>query len=161
MAIAISANVSKKIQLPGHDYASQQASITITGEVTDVTKVGEEAARLFGVAEAAVDSQLRLIDDTRRPVPAAPSSAQSQQASRPGSSAPAPSASRGYSRPGRRVAPVSSSQLGLINRLLTETRTDASVVLNQHHIGALADLSCSAASALIDELKTQSTGSRS
>lgn len=155
MAIAINASLSKKIQLPGHDYASQQASITITGEVTDLAKVGDEAVRLLKLAESAVDAQLHL---TGAPVSnITPVSPKHISASNPGPNAatPAPSATRGYQRTGRKVALATPSQLGLIDRLLRETKTDVNAVLQHYQIGGMDQISCKDASELIDELKAR------
>jgi hypothetical protein len=160
MAIAINASLSKKIQLPGHDYASQQASITITGEVTDLTKVGDEAARLLKLAESAVDAQLHLTASkaiTTEPTHSAPISASN---SRPSTSALAPNATRAYPRTGRKVALISPAQLGLIDRLLHETNTDANAVMLHYQVSSLDQMTCKNSSALIDELKARQTSTR-
>ena len=155
MAIAINASMSKKIKLEGHDYASQQASITITGEVTDLTKVGEEAARLLKLAESAVDAQLHLTAAPAVITGPAPSTPGSTSNPGPSTSNPAPNASRAYQRTGRKVALVTQSQLGLIDRLMRETKTDANGVLQHYQIGAMDRISCKDASELIDELKAR------
>ncbi len=58
MAITIQAQLAKKVPIPGSQFSSQQASITITAEVTDLNQVVAEAQRLYQIAEQAVDAQL-------------------------------------------------------------------------------------------------------
>ena len=134
MAMKIIVNVSKKLPIPGVEYASQQASCSIEAEAT-THDIQAEVAQLYGEAETAVDQQL-----------SAPQRAvSSPNASRPRSSAPSPSQ--------RRSGPpaATDSQLRLLGRLIPDGQLTA--ILHQYQIGDLRDLDIKQASGLIDELK--------
>ncbi len=145
MAITIAANLSKKQPIPGRDFTSQSASITITAEVSDLNQVSTEAQRLYALAEQAVDAQLQ--HQPAQPL-AAPSSPQRGTPAQPAAGVrPPPPAPR------RGVAPVTDSQLRYLERLMVETRTTAAAICQVHQVGSLHDLSCKAAAGIIDELK--------
>ena len=55
--ITLEANYSKKIGLPG--YSSHQFSITLKSEITDLSKVQEESARLYQELQHAVDTSIQ------------------------------------------------------------------------------------------------------
>lgn len=164
MAITINASLAKKIPLPDREYASQQASITINGEVGDPSQVAAEAIRLFTLAEAAVDAQLGLLRPSAGPADAGPASSAGSPG--PGMSR-APTAGTSRAAPprslnGRRsAAPISPAQLSLIDRLVRESRTDPTALAHHYQVEALSQLTCRQASAVIDELKTRSAGGRS
>lgn len=150
MAITIQAQLAKKVPIPGADYSSQQASITITAECSDPSQVVSEAQRLYALAEQAVDAQLAgkghaappaVSSTTTKPVAASPTPVPPARASRP------------YAGNHRQPAPVTDSQLRFLDRLIRDTGTDPNAILQQHQIGSLRDLSCKAAAGLIDELK--------
>jgi hypothetical protein len=154
MAITIQANLAKKVPITGTDYSSQQASITITAEVTDLNQVVAEAQRLYALAEQAVDAQLgqgsvqHTAPPPVPPVPAAPTrpaSFQPRQASQP---------YRGNSQR-RGPAPVTDSQLRFLKRLIDQTKAPLAGIFDQYQVGDLAQLSCRDAAGLIDELKGQ------
>ena len=152
MAISIQAQLAKKLPIPGSQFSSQQASITITAEVTDLNQVVAEAQRLYALAEQAVDAQLNQAPApqaalSQGPTTAAPSTSPAQ---RPAASQPY----RGGNTAQRRgPAPATDSQLRFLDRLITQTNSSVPAILQQHQIGALRDLSCKAAAGLIDELK--------
>jgi len=168
MAIALHASIAKKVPIPGEQYASRQASLSIVGEVTDLAHILDEAHRLFGLAEIAVDAQLASMPPTsairspatgqpvRRPaqstpaaIPQMPSSSQSIPPSPP---PPPPRSSRPFRRA---VAAVTPSQLQLIQRLLGEGRGDLTAILHHYQLGGLDQLGCRDASVLIDILKNE------
>jgi len=157
MAITIAANLAKKLPIPGTDYSSQQASITITAEVSDLSQVVAEAQRLYALAEQAVDAQLNARPTqapTRPHTPAGPSATGPAPASTQRST-PA-SASRPYQGGQRRgPAPVTDSQLRYLQKLITDTSTSLPAILEHHQVGSLRDLSCKCAAGLIDELKSR------
>lgn len=159
MAIQIQAQLAKKLPIPGSQFTSQQASITITTDVVDLNQVVAEASRLYKLAEQAVDAQLAGTTVVQ-PAPVAPSvSASSNQ---PQSVAPRPAASqpyRGGNQQRRGPAPVTDSQLRFLDRLIQQTNSSVPAILEQHQVGALRDLSCKAAAGLIDELKGQAVPS--
>ena len=57
--ITLEANYSKKIGLPG--YSSHQFSITLKSELTDVSQVEQESARLYDVLQNSVDSNIQQV----------------------------------------------------------------------------------------------------
>lgn len=57
MAIAFEANYSKKLGLPS--YSSHQYSLTIRTEVTDVSQVQTESAKLYALLQASVDREIQ------------------------------------------------------------------------------------------------------
>jgi hypothetical protein len=57
--ITLEANYSKKIGLPG--YSSHQFSVTLKSELTDISKVEQESARLYDVLQQSVDSNIQQI----------------------------------------------------------------------------------------------------
>ena len=155
--ITIATNLSKKVPIPGADYSSQQASITITSDVTDLTQVAAEAAKLYRIAEEAVDAQLKQ-------APAAPASAQRPSPNPAQSPAPRQQASQPYrasSGQRRGPAPVTDSQIRFLERLIRDSGTDLNAILHHHQIGSLRDLSCKDAAGLIDELKASATSGAS
>lgn len=57
--ITLEANYSKKIGLPG--YSSHQFSITLTTELSDVSQVQSESARLYQLLQDGVDESIQEI----------------------------------------------------------------------------------------------------
>ena len=57
--ITLEANYSKKIGLPG--YSSHQFSITLRTEISDVSQVQQESARLYRVLQDSVDDSIKEI----------------------------------------------------------------------------------------------------
>ncbi len=143
MAITIAANLSKKLPIPGSDYSSQQASITITAEVTDLNQVMAEAQKLYGIAEQAVDAQL-----AGKPI-------QTSNHHAPGPVAQPSQSSVPYRNNQRRThAPITDSQLRFLKRLIDQTKSPIAGIFNQYQVGDLSQLSCRDAANLISELKS-------
>lgn len=149
MAITIQAQLAKRMPITGIDYSSQQASINISAEVTDLTQVVAEAQRLYAIAEQAVDAQLNR-QAPAQPQPAKPVAAPIQAQPRQGISPP-------YRSNGQRrqPAPVTDSQLRFLKRLIDQTKAAVPAILDQYQVGSLDQLSCRDAAGLIDELKGQ------
>lgn len=57
--ITLEANYSKKIGLPG--YSSHQFSITLRSEISDLSKVQDESARLYQQLQHAVDTSIQEV----------------------------------------------------------------------------------------------------
>lgn len=57
--ITLEANYSKKIGLPG--YSSHQYSITLRTEITDLSKVHDESARLYQELQHSVDTSIQEV----------------------------------------------------------------------------------------------------
>jgi hypothetical protein len=158
MAITIQAQLSKKLPIEGVDWSSKQASMSISSECSDPSQIIAEAARLFALAEQAVDAQL-----SQSPAPQA-ALPQGLSTSAPSASpAQRPTASQPYRHSStaqrRGPAPVTDSQLRFLDRLITQTGSSVPAILHQHQVGSLRDLSCKAAAGLIDELKGQAVPS--
>jgi hypothetical protein len=155
MAITIQAQLAKKVPIPGSQFSSQQASITITAEVTDLNQVVAEAQRLYLIAEQAVDAQLNRnhIPTAAAQQTAGPNS-QPQQANAQTAGSPR-QASQPYRGNGQRrgPAPVTDSQMRFLKRLIDQSKASVPAILNQFQIGDLSQLSCRDAAQLIDELK--------
>jgi hypothetical protein len=59
MAIIIEANYSKKVGLPA--YSSHQFSLTLKTELTDITQVQQESAKLYQQLQQGVDASLQQV----------------------------------------------------------------------------------------------------
>ena len=57
--ITLEANYSKKIGLPG--YSSHQFSVTLKSELSDVSQVEQESARLYSILQQSVDNNIQQI----------------------------------------------------------------------------------------------------
>ncbi len=57
--ITLEANYSKKIGLPG--YSSHQFSVTLKTELSDVSHVEKESARLYAVLQQSVDANIQTV----------------------------------------------------------------------------------------------------
>jgi hypothetical protein len=156
MAISIQAQLAKKVPIPGSQFSSQQASITVTAEVTDLNQVVAEAQRLYQIAEQAVDAQLnRSQNPTPTAQPVVGPNNQPQQATAQTASSPRQTSQpyRGNNQHRRGPAPVTDSQMRFLKRLIDQSKASVPAILNQFQIGDLSQLSCRDAAQLIDELK--------
>ena len=161
MAIRIDISISKRLPIPGVDYSSRQAAITISGEITDLTQINAEAARLFTAGETVVDRQLNLLPTAQVPplVPGIPPTIPPSSPSptiQPAADTAARS-TRPYTNRSRTPAPVTASQLRFLDKLIRDTRTDPNAILHEFAIGSMAGLSCRDAARLIDDLKAKSS----
>ena len=154
MPITIEASVSKKVPIPGEEFSSRSASLTIRAEVTTLADIAGQAARLYQEAEAAIDAQLGITAAAPASKPPLPVH---QHPTQPLSSAPGPTrASAPYRSSQRRTpAPITESQVSFIGRLLNESRTTLDAVLAHFQVGSLRDLSAKQGSELIDSLKSK------
>lgn len=59
MALVLEANYSKKLGLP--EYSSHQYSVTLRTEVSDISKVEEESAKLYALLQSCVDRSLQQV----------------------------------------------------------------------------------------------------
>jgi len=139
MAIRIEAQLSKKIPIPGQEFSSQQASITISAEVTDPSQIVLESHRLYALAEQSVNQQLKI---TPAPSPQI-------QRSQPTQHRPA-QASAPYRRG---PAPITDSQLRFLNKLIQQGNHDVHGILSDFAVQDLRDIPCKDAVGLIDRLK--------
>lgn len=149
MAITITANLSKKVPVPGIDWSSQQAAISISSEVSDLTHIAAESQRLFRIAEQAVDAQLAGGSA------AAPVAASVQQAASPAprqSPAQRPAASQPYRGQRREPSPISAAQARYLSQLGERSPAALAEALAQHGVTSTDALTARAASQIIDLL---------
>ena len=59
MAITLEANYSKKLGLP--QFSSHQFSVSLKSELTDVSQVEQESARLYNILQSSVDSNIQQV----------------------------------------------------------------------------------------------------
>jgi hypothetical protein len=59
MAIVLEANYAKKLGLP--NYSSHQYSVTIRTELTDLSQVEAESAKLYRTLQDAVDREIQAV----------------------------------------------------------------------------------------------------
>ena len=57
MAIKLTGNYAKRLGLPG--YSSHQFSVSVETELTDITQVPDEVARLYRLLQDAVDCEIQ------------------------------------------------------------------------------------------------------
>ncbi len=146
MSIKLLVNVSKKI--PGaQGFSSTQSSVSIEGELAPGQDPVAEAARLQAQAQQAVDQFLGIAPvPTTAPPPR-------QQSSQPAPSSMQSHTTRG-SQPRRGPAPATDSQLRYIRRLAEQSGLSLAAIAAEQQVASLEALSCKAAAALIDHLKT-------
>jgi hypothetical protein len=58
MAIKLTGNYAKRLGLPG--YSSHQFSVSVETELTDLTQVPDEAARIYRLLQDAVDCEIQV-----------------------------------------------------------------------------------------------------
>ena len=58
MAIKLTGNYAKRLGLPG--YSSHQFSVSVETELTDLTQVQDEAARIYRLLQDAVDCEIQV-----------------------------------------------------------------------------------------------------
>ena len=131
--------------------------------MTDLNQVVTEAARLYALAEQAVDHQLGLVASAMPLSPHTPVASVAAPTPAPGAISHTQSLASQQpvrtTRPfQRRIAPVTDAQLRLINRLILDTKTEPGAVLHHYGVGAMTSLSCKDGAGLIDELKTRQVG---
>lgn len=156
MALKLIIHFSKKIPGP-QEFSSINAGCSIEGELGNGQDPATETSRLFAQAEAAVHQQLGIrsaaepikphVLATHHPDTAIPDT------HRPRSTTTLPFRSGTSGRP---PAPVTESQLRLLDVLLRNSGTNPAIILAKYQVRSLHDLSCKSASAAIDALKNQS-----
>jgi len=153
------ANLSKKVPIPGVDYASQQASITLEADVGTDTDLQEVARHLYTQAESAVDRQLGIAavasasSTSDRRLWTNHPAAQHRHANGNGNGHP-----HRHGRNGRAAPQATESQLKFLRQLLGRRGTDAARILQEFEITRLEELTIPQASELIDDLKKAGNG---
>ena len=151
MAISIQAQLSKKQPIEGVDWSSKQASMSISSECSDPSQIIAEAARLFALAEQAVDAQLSQSPAPQVAVPQSPTPPTPSA-----SPAHRPSASQPYRNggPQRRqaAAPISAAQARYLSQLGQRAQGALAEALAQHGVTTIDALTGRDASKIIDHL---------
>ena len=146
MAVKLNTNYSKKLGLPGYSSHSFSASVEI--EITDLSHVTAETARLYGLLQASVDHQIQqtgyLPNGSNGSPSGATNNGNGQRAGGNGATG---------SRPP--IWQCTPKQRELIRSIIRESDLDdeRTEEISQQLLGkSLAALSKSEASQLIDEL---------
>ena len=143
--ITLEANYSKKIGLPG--YSSHQFSLTLKSEITDVSQVEKEAARLYDVLQNSVDSNIQQVGF----LPNEPKANGNGHGNGTGNG-------NGHLKPQDEKWVCSDKQKGLILKITDENKLDKTKVdqLAQDRFGkGVKQLNKLEASGLIEELLEQ------
>ena len=154
--IRLSANVSKKLPIPGEQFSSQQFGASMEIEVSDADQPEIIQARirdLYALISTAIDEQLAGANGQAgakpRPAPAPlpqnrlPAQARAQQ--------PAPKGGDGNG--GKRAVTATEAQQKAIYAICKGLGVEVKDVLADYHVARSRDLTVKDASRLIDELK--------
>ena len=164
--IKLSANISKKLPIPGLEYSSQQFGASMEIEISDADKpevIQGRIQELYGLLSNSIDAQ--ITGTTQQPAPALPAPARTQ----PAQSQPPvqqPVQQRPTYAPGRnRVAAVTNgngngrrinateAQVKCIFAICKANGIDMASVLADFNVSDPKDLPIKDASRLIDQLK--------
>jgi hypothetical protein len=148
--IRLSASLTKKVPHPVHAYGSLGASLSLEIECSAGQDPVQEAQRLFRQLDQAVDAELQ-----RQTAGTAPQAPQGQPSANPTGPNPQPTTTATPARPGRPrgPAPITASQIRLLERLFTDQPDQREAVLARCRVQVLDDLTCRQASEAIDALK--------
>ena len=162
MAIVLEANYAKKLGLP--NYSSHQYSVTIRTELTDLSQVEAESAKLYALLQAAVDREIQSVgfmpDSSVYGMKNGVATGNDQQ---PGNDRPSNGNVNGHPGNGNRRAPTpagdgwncTEGQKGFILRIINESKLEKPEVeaMAQQLFGTgVKDLDKLQASQLIEEL---------
>jgi hypothetical protein len=149
MALILEANYSKKIGLP--EYSSHQFSVSLRSEITDLSQVPEESARLYHLLQDSVDQKIQ--DPGFLPNGSKTQSSVSQ----PSNTSPRPQPDTRSEQPWK----CSEKQAQLINNIIQQNQLDV-VAVEELSITlfdkCLRELNKIQASGLIDRLLEEHGG---
>lgn len=155
--IRLSANLSKKMPLPGIDYSSLQFGASLEIEVSDKDQpeaIRQRIAELYGLLSEAVDEQMAQAGVSAQP--------RTRYAPRNGHSTPA--RGNGYrsgtatarsNGNGRRATPATAAQCRAIASICNSLGLNVADALAEYRVDDPADLTVRDASAVIDDLKSR------
>jgi hypothetical protein len=161
--IKISANVSKKVPMPGIDYSSQQFGAAMEIEVSDADRpeaVQQRLKELYTLLARTIDDQIAeaaqlTLNTTSQPQLPMP---QRQINAPQPSSAPASNTVRqtapGNGRNGRAVYATQAQQRAIF-AICKSLNLDMAAILAQYNVTDASQLTVKDASYLIDALKSQ------
>jgi hypothetical protein len=166
VAIKLEATYSKKLGLP--NYSSHSYVVSLTTELTDLTQVESESARLYALLQQSVDKELEAVgylpDSSAQATPRPMNGHHSGNGSNGHRNGGRPSTSSQNGRNGPPVAPwaCSEKQRSLILKIVEDNRLDKDHVEDMaRQLFGLGVVECDKmqASQLIEEL-LESTGSK-
>jgi len=158
--IRLSANLSKKVPLPGVEYSSQQYGAAMEIEVGDGDKpeaIQQRIRELYGMLANAIDEQISGVPGS--PAPQSRNNGNhppSSPASRPHAETP----TNGNGRTGKatsngRHVTATEAQCRAIFAICKSQGIDVNAVLADYNVSRAEDLNVRDASRLIDELKSK------
>ena len=135
MAITLEANYAKKLGLP--NYSSHQYCVTIRTELTDLSQVEAESARLYQLLQSAVDQSIKEVGympdaSTYGMKPGQNGGNGHPSANSNGNSNGHPSNGNGQQQPNREQWNCTDGQKGFIQRLVGDNK------LNKDDVEAMA-----------------------
>jgi hypothetical protein len=150
--------VNSGMKVPGEqEYSSKHASVTIDSEVSDISAIPEEAARLLSLSEslakAHLDGEAAPITNVR------PTCSKHQPQARAGSPNPPPATSHRPSGRGKyQPKQASAAQIRYLRMLLKDRpQSEEEDIAAENGVAVIDELSSKACSAVIDRLKTVAT----
>ena len=159
--IKISANISKKVPIPGTDYSSQQFGAALEIELSDSDKPDAIRARihdLYGLLAGAIDEQISgairgngtaaVIQSTDR-LTATSGSANTGYRNGRNGNRPAAGSSNG------RKTTATEAQCRAIFAICKSMNLDMTTILADYNVADSSQLSVKAASQVIDDLKSR------
>jgi hypothetical protein len=161
MAIVLEANYAKKLGLP--NFSSHQYCVTIRTELTDLSQVEAESARLYQLLQTAVDREIQevgFMPDASRYGMNPSANGNGHPSNGHGNGHPSNGAANGHSRPSppnRNGDPwnCTEGQKGFVLRIINESQLDKNEVeaMAQQLFGVgVKELDKLQASQLIEEL---------
>ena len=160
--IRLSANLSKKVPIPGADFSSQQYGASMEVEVSDTDKpeiIQERVRQLYGLLSATIDEQIAQAGAVRP----APKQTNGGNGNGNGHASPPANGRRtGYARTngngnGSRRINATDAQQRAIFAICKSMNLELAEVLADYNVADTRDLNVKDASRLIDELKSRQT----
>lgn len=156
--IHLTASLTKKIPHPTLAYGSIGASLSLEVECAPGQDLIQEAERLYRQLSLALDVELARqagATSVEALPPGAPTTSPTPLDRIQGVPPPVPDRSPAQPSPrrSRGPAPVTASQLRLLERLFSDQPNQRTAVMERCHVQALDQLSCRQASEAIDQLK--------
>jgi len=157
--IKVSANLSKKVPMPGVEYSSQQFGASLEIEVSDADKPESIKARiqeLYRLLTQTVDEQ---IAGASKPAPA---SAASQPEPAAASTTPRWKQTGNAAKPGNghQPVPATAAQCKAIEAICSKLNVATADVLADYKVNAVNALTVKQASKVIDALKKEQANRR-
>lgn len=167
--IRISANMSKKVPIPGTDFSSQQFGAAMEIEVSDADQPNVIQARirdLYGLVSQAVDEQISAATQSTPVTPPVPAPIANPQYAPPPSPQQAVNTGRASYTPrsngrpngnggnGKRTG-ATDAQCWAIFAICKSMNLDMAAVLADYNVAEASQLSVKDASRLIDDLKNR------